>query len=76
MIAKCEQCHAVFTWNGPLPSESRFSNISLDPRVTFDLSTLYTTGEIKIGGLASVPEPGTWIAVLAGASVTLVRRRR
>ncbi|MEI8196188.1 MAG: PEP-CTERM sorting domain-containing protein, partial [Phycisphaerae bacterium] len=63
----------LFQWNAPLDSADRFSSIVTDPRLSFDLSNLYTTGTITIN---AVPEPMSLGLLGLGGLLTLTRRRR
>ena len=61
----------LFKWSSPLPSGNQFTTITSDPRLSLDLSSLYTAGTVTI---LAVPEPGS-VVLLGGVATLLVRRR-
>jgi hypothetical protein len=67
------QSFQLFVWNAPLDPANRFTNILTDPRATFDLSGLYTTGTIT---LTAAPEPGTFVPLVLGLAGLLIPCRR
>lgn len=62
-----------------LAPQGQFSAIALPDLaqgLSWDVSQLYTAGEISVAGVPSaVPEPSTWAVLLAGLSVLAWRRR-
>ena len=60
----------IFDWTGVNPT----GQFQVASPYTWDLSQLYTTGEVTLTG---VPEPSTWALLsLAAVGGTLARRRR
>jgi hypothetical protein len=68
----------LFDWDGGLTGTFGQVNMaSLDSGLMWDLSMLYTTGEISIHGVTAVPEPETYAMMLAGLGLLgFVARRR
>jgi len=58
---------SVFDWNGQLPPDEQFQQVVTAPGQVWDISRLYTTGEVQ---LMSIPEPGT--IVLVASALLLV----
>jgi uncharacterized protein YjbI with pentapeptide repeats len=61
----------LFNWAGPLDAANRFDDVRSDAWAAWDVSNLYTTGEVT---LLAVPEPATF-ALIALGGLALVRRR-
>src|SRR4029079_4235451 len=65
----------LFNWNGPLAPTNRFNSVRVPNGTTWDLSNLYTTGEVTL--LSAVPEPSSLaLGVMAIAGWCVVRRKR
>lgn len=69
----------LFAYHGSLPS-GQFSRIELpglDPSLSWNTDSLYTSGYIMVQSPAAVPEPTTWALWLAGLVLAggLARRR-
>jgi uncharacterized protein YjbI with pentapeptide repeats len=65
----------LFDWNGALPVDNQFATITTEPGLTFDVSNLYSTGNVT---LTAVPEPSSLaLCLLAlGALLLLAWRRK
>jgi len=62
----------LFNWNGLLTPGVYFSQVLSRPGYQWDLTNLYTTGEVTFTG---VPEPAT-VGLMLLAGVIVVRPRR
>ena len=60
----------LFDWNGPLSQDNRFDTVESLPGYVWDISNLYTTGEIT---LIAVPEPATMFLLSLGGLAVLRR---
>ena len=68
------QSFQLFDWNGPLPANDQFATITTEPGLTFDLSNLYSTGDVT---LTAVPEPSSLaLGLLALGGLPLLARLR
>lgn len=64
----------LFDWNGQLPAGEEFAQVLWDSGHQWDISQLYTTGEVTFLG---VPEPATApLLLLAGLPMSRRKRRR
>jgi uncharacterized protein YjbI with pentapeptide repeats len=61
----------LFDWGSPLPAGDRFDSVISDPGLVWDLSQLYTTGQVT---LVAIPEPAE-STVLLMLVATFVSRR-
>lgn len=69
--ALIETTFNLFNWNGTLTEGNCFNEIMSLPGYQWDLSDLYTTGEVT---LVAVPEPAT--VVLLGLGLLILRKRQ
>ena len=58
----------LFDWNGALPVGDQFAMITTEPGLTFDISNLYSTGNVT---LTAVPEPSSLLLSLIAPGVCL-----
>ena len=68
----------LFDWTGVAPTGApdvsvAFGAFAVDSPYSWDLSKLYTTGEVT---LTAIPEPASWTLVGIAFVTTLARRRR
>lgn len=71
------QSFHLFIWNSPPTADAGFNAIVSDPHVAWDLSTLYTTGLVRISAAAQAlptPEPAS-LTLLLAVFFPLLRRR-
>ena len=75
----------LFDWSGilggtaPVEGTNGFSAINLpilEAGYTWDVSQLFTTGEITVNSLSGVPEPTRAVLLLLGLLGLISRRRR
>jgi len=72
----------LFTWNAALDPANTFTSIATNPTLAWDLSSLYTTGQITLtsvqsaAGASPTPEPTTLALLLAATPLLLKRRSR
>ncbi|HUO06777.1 MAG TPA: pentapeptide repeat-containing protein [Phycisphaerae bacterium] len=73
------QSFRIFEWNTPPTGSNAFPMILGDPRVSFDTTTIYTTGFVTVLASGSVgpptPEPASLSLLTLGAAPLLKRRR-
>lgn len=62
----------LFDWNGQLAMGEQFDQITSLPGHQWDLTDLYTTGEVT---LLAVPEPASIVLLTLGMGVLMTRRR-
>jgi len=67
----------LFAWNAGPDAGHQFASITSAPGLTWDTSSLYTTGTVTLAAMASnpVPEPAS-LTLLIPAAAVLIRRRR
>lgn len=63
----------LFDWNGMLPEGETFDEVVWEAGYQWDISQLYTTGEVT---LLAIPEPCSLMLLLWGGAVCLVYRRK
>ncbi len=65
------QTFQLFDWPAGMPADDQFSKIQMDGGLQWDVSQLYTTGDVT---LTAVPEPAT-LSLLALGGLAFLRRR-
>jgi uncharacterized protein YjbI with pentapeptide repeats len=63
--------YKLFNWNGQLLEGQEFADIITQPGLAWDVSHVYTTGEITL-----VPEPASAMLMMLGAAWMAARRKR